>query len=419
MFLGRVEVKPDLLRNVQAMVQECGINGECFLGDLEQQGGIRELVELITSTFNIPGECARLCINQGRPSSSTGPTSATPINKKCSFCQGPITEQWTSEACQRCGDTTTTRRIVCVVLHDSDFVMNSKVVRLKKGQVVCMSKSLAFIEPTVSVEVHFETDTLPKLHASKEVTALLQMAHEHYHVPQHKSLRKREAFNTQWLLDLFAHSLPNVSPSARKHRSRENHPAKQFKGANTTSDTFNAWLDTSAPFTLLKNKAALFSPRRFALTAKKTAKHRCRREAIYATHLIFMMTDWLLRPWGFSNFKDANSLLNYIKDAHDVLFVHRANEVELYIEVAACLGVLTNDRRLLSEARQFIQELDWERALLFELKVSKTRRFKEDVALHMLILRAWFLAVDDQFQQLALCAGQGTDEESNLAELVK
>jgi len=111
-----------------------------------------------------------------------------------------------------------------------------------------------------------------------------------------------------------------------------------------------------------------------------------------------MLTDWLLRPWEFV---DA-SLLSYVEQAHQVLLPHKDNDIELYIELAACLGVLKRDVRLVVETSCFIEQHDWERALQIELKHSKNRRYPEDVKLHVLILRAWFVAIADQFVAVEL-----------------
>lgn len=334
----------------------------------------------------------------------------------CAFCNGYMAEEAHAGCCQRCEFGGTDQRVAMAVLHDLDATnwqpqLRGHTLALKAGQVLMFDSSRRphdvppkkAASARISIEVHTCSNKLQGVPSSPAVLGLLGQAHEH--LVKHKTLHVREAFNSQWLFDLFAnHGLPPVADSVRTRGARKDFvPVNAVNCPSTTAAVFSLWLQTSQPRALLKQKIDSFSPREFKLTSTtKRATERIRNEAVYATHLVFMVTDWLLWPWWFS----GDKLLDYIEKAHAVLLPHREREVELYLELAGCLAVLKSDHSLFAKTRKFIDTLDWDKAFAYEVGVTRKKRFADDVKLHMLFLRAWFTALADQWQQLKLCTSK-------------
>ena len=155
------------------------------------------------------------------------------------------------------------------------------------------------------------------------------------------------------------------------------------------------------------------------------AYHFSWKMAMHATHLIFMVTEWLTAPhaWQTAVYVDAgqrNALLKYCEQALDVLLqvgtrgernprVH-AN-AELFLELACVVGVLNASRRrnLTIEARALASspEDDWD-GIMQEEQARHTSRSGGDVKIHCYYLRAWTcrLATDAEHVlslSLALC----------------
>lgn len=332
----------------------------------------------------------------------------------CAFCNGALSEANEQGCCQRCEFGGSGQLVAVTFLHDLNDThwkprFKTRTLAVKAGQVLIFdaSKRPQDVQPNkpatarISIEVQVQSDKLQGIPSSPQVLGLLRLAYDHF--AQHKSLQAREAFNSQWLFDLFAENgLPPVAESARIKGCRTGFGVAGLLEdcKPTTGEVFGLWLQTSQPRALLARKIDSFSPGEFKLTKKtKRATERIRNEAVYATHLVFMMTDWLLWPHWFS----GDKLLAYIEQAHAVLLPNREREVELYLELAGCLAVLKKDGALFSKTRKFIDTLDWDEALAREVQATRKKRFAEDVKLHMLILRAWFISLDDQWQQLQKC----------------
>ena len=291
----------------------------------------------------------------------------------CAFCLGELAEGEQNEhgRCQRCGEGD---RVVVLfggknwsVLSDGD-------------------------EGAPFLKVCFDRSTLPQLPASKEVADLLERAHAF--IIERDALRRREELNTQWLLDLVSNQLLKLcaSPRCKWFRLLHRKPEVALCESPSIGEVFEAWMCTSAPRKVLQEATSNFAPGPFLLTAKKRATKVSRDEGVFATHLLFMATDWLLA----AHLPVDAKVLDYVKRAHDVLKQHRKHEVELYIELVGCVAVLMQDHEMVREAAAFVRALDWGKVMQYEIKESRSTRYAADVELHMLILRAWILALADK-----------------------
>ena len=297
----------------------------------------------------------------------------------CTFCLGELAkgEQNEHGRCQRCGDGDR----VFVSVGAKNWIVKAKESHAEDGAPflhVCLDRS-----------------TLPQLPASNEVADLLQRAHSF--ITERDALRRREELNTQWLLDLVENNLDKLcaSPRCKWFRLLQKKREITLGEAPSIGEVFEAWMCTDAPRRVLQDATSNFAPVTFLLTAKKRATKVSRDEGVFATHLLFMATDWLLA----AHLPVDAKVLGYVKGAHDVLKPHRKHEVELYIELVACVAVLMQDHEMMREAAAFVRALDWGKVMQYEVHQSRSTRYAADVELHMLLLRAWILALADRMEK--------------------
>jgi len=299
----------------------------------------------------------------------------------CTFCLGELSkgEQNEHGRCQRCGEGD----LFAVFVKGKNWSITRE----------CRDGGDEGDDALPFLKVCFDRSTLPQLPASKEVAELLRRAHAF--IIERDALRRREELNTQWLLDLISNELLKLcaSPRCKWFRLLQRGKPEAVLGESPSiGEVFEAWMCTKAPRRVLQEATSNFAPVPFLLTAKKRATKVSRDEGVFATHLLFMATDWLLA----AHLPVDAKVLEYVKRAHDVLKPHRKHEVELYIELVACEAVLMQDHEMMREAAAFVRALDWGKVMQYEIRESRSTRYAADVELHMLILRAWILALADK-----------------------
>ena len=237
------------------------------------------------------------------------------------------------------------------------------------------------------------------------------------------ALSAREAVNTRWLLEVMgAHGLVSAEKSlatAWSYRYRtpgkeplparplERAPRRVKSGALVTQ-----WLET--PSQEAKNNIVAKAFRDFLeeqpsceLTTTGRVKVVHEENVLVATHLVFMVTDWLITPrrWAsctYVHVHDRDAVLAFCINCLAQLNTTKLQQknVELFMELAGVVGVLGIMEeamwdKLWSDAVALatLETTKWDDILVYEGKLGKSRRFYGDIELHILLLRAWTCSV--------------------------
>jgi hypothetical protein len=219
----------------------------------------------------------------------------------------------------------------------------------------------------------------------------------------------REGENVRFLLDLFAPAphgnwrSAGCRAPARDFWGREE-PLKDDELDDTAAITFS-WMRHARPVCVLQRA---FSAQRGQWRAPRwTKKHRAMyrvdtSRVLLATHLVFCLTDWLAAPhrWteevlhGVVATDRGEVLLGYLeRDCLPALSEHREQNAELYLEVAACVGLLVPGReQVLVEAARWARQssnVQWLRRVTEEAERRRVDRHGVCVWMHFHVLIAW------------------------------
>jgi hypothetical protein len=257
--------------------------------------------------------------------------------------------------------------------------------------------------------------------AHKDTRSWLQQAAWLHH--HDEALSAREAANTRWLMEVMgAHVLVSSEPSLAKAWSyrhptsgKETIPEPQQKRAPQrvlSGPLVSQWLETpsqEAKNTIVAKAFRDFLKEQpsFGLTNLGRVKVVDEENVLVATHLVFMVTDWLITPrrWAsctYVHVHDRAAVLAFCINCLAQLNTTKLQQknVELFMELAGVVGVLGIMEeamwdKLWSDAVALatLETTKWDDILVYEGKLGKSRRFYGDIELHILLLRAWTCSV--------------------------
>ena len=345
----------------------------------------------------------------------------------CCFCLSPGDAHPATGACQRCaggGLTTvwlalhdTVDPAIHSLLHDSATRPHPALAgeRILFGGDELHSAPPAPVgsqaQPRLSIDTRFFSHRLPVFRAPPPRTqAHLNRCAEL--LVADARVAAREGENVRFLLDLFPPSEQYPRDHWRAAGCRG--PARDFWGReepledheldDTAAITFS-WMRHTRPASVLQRA---FAAQRGQWRAPRFTK---RHHAIYrvdtprvllATHFVFGLTDWLTAPhrWtdevlhGVAATDRDEVLLGYLaRDCLPALQDHREQNAELYLEVAACVGLLAPESaHILREAAHWAQQsstVQWARRANEEAERRKVDRHGVCVWMHFHVLVAW------------------------------
>jgi hypothetical protein len=239
-------------------------------------------------------------------------------------------------------------------------------------------------------------------------------------------LRRNESINLRFLFELFgAHDLVASTPclsearSFRAVRCRLGFASdpENIMNYRVLGPVVHAWMMSSSD---LESKAIL---RRAFVTFPSDAQFRLTRKSgrayvtdcslvVYATHLVFMLTDWMAAPhrWAAVSeqhvpHKDRQKVLRYCRIALSVITQagKEAQNAEIFLEVAGVVGVLVPGEEGHLDCAQRLaltSDQEWIDIVTREQYMSKCQRHSQDVAIHCLVLRAWICRLRPETRNL-------------------
>jgi hypothetical protein len=228
------------------------------------------------------------------------------------------------------------------------------------------------------------------------------------------SLLGREAGNTRFLLELMRAPLPaclDATPSFRRVGCRLEEPDAPPPDPQASRDIghiVHRWMvspSNTGALTALREGFSAWcvdsGPQApFAVCSKSPhpALFRSVLQAYQATHLLFMLTDWLVCPcraWDVQTHgirhEEVKNVLTWIEAAWQTVAPHRDVNAEIYMELSGCVGVLLHQPKALADAQALVRDDNWPKRVQWEQDWTVKRRHKNDISLHCALLRAWTL----------------------------
>ena len=256
-------------------------------------------------------------------------------------------------------------------------------------------------------------------------------------VQDNRHLARHETENTRWLLELLGKvglatiaecDILNKATSWRTRSCRAkpvSQPIQRVQKLKDTGAVIHAWQclpsDEDARALLLAVFRDFPDSGTFQLAKNKRVHVSDEQLALHATHLTFLLTDWLAAPKRWQDHvqhgvpPDATAkVLGYCQRALQVIEDNKCEEInaEIFIELAGCVGVLVsgkaaalslgraqafalfgNSKAVLSiqNGQQYAKAAEdhWDGLVMKEQWNARARRHSCDVKLHCLLLRAW------------------------------
>lgn len=333
----------------------------------------------------------------------------------CLFCGAERDGKYTCQRCRGGGLWT-----VWVPLHDIDARMHSALVfstiptltraarTIRVGDVLVFDgetphAASAGLDPRHSVDFRFLSSTLGKFpyelssHAGRVLRAYEAMLDD-------AGLRKRELHNNAFLASFLA--LPSSAERRMRHilqgadvvyqraaraRLEAVQPPATFQALNT-AQLFWEWLVGPSPAETLRRgaRALLAAGKPVRMTSDGRLYRVSEGPVLFATHLAFCATDYLLSPWRFEQvFTEAvprEYLREYLGNAFTLLHKHRDFNVELYLETRACVSALITPMLVQSH---WVDDAEWDQVLHQTIERESPRRHAADIHIHAEFLRAW------------------------------
>jgi hypothetical protein len=236
----------------------------------------------------------------------------------------------------------------------------------------------------------------------------------------------REGQNYRYLLDLLqadAAAYPTCLTSAvqtnatwprwilgNAHVAKE----KKVKTVNKTGHVTSAWFTAKSKEDangIVQKAFAEFCPTSTIkmLKGSDPAVYQSEWHSIlFATHLVFMVTEWLTNPgayWSNPEFvplKQREAVLDYcVMALHTVMQSQKCifANAELFVELAGVVGVLRPAAapEALSAARTMamLTDAEWQRIMAAEHSRHHKSRYLSDILIHSYYLRGWIMRITD------------------------
>jgi hypothetical protein len=352
----------------------------------------------------------------------------------CCFCGASMESCRNVPTCQRCGGGAMKTAWVGVTKGDSPIqasllVFGGTPVTFAPGDMIIFDGAEIHHAPRptnsyapirVSVDARAFFDVLPQMpHPSESpeqeknwlmiASTLIRQDHK---------LAVREAENTRWLLEILGaydiiHSNSKLSKAKSWRTSSgrltlKDHYPMSTVNVEDTGSLVHAWMQCrrNKDVIILLKKAFDVFPENAPFGLTKRCGNVLKadiRLALHATHLIFLLTDWIAAPWRWADEdmhgivkKDRAKVLDYCKHALNIIRQNgkQKNNAEIYLELAGCVGVLVPGQyshNVLAKAKDLAMSSEelWEKIVLKEQKRNASTRYPNDVHLHCNILRAW------------------------------